>query len=103
MADQVQIYSGSGTLQDLKTTANGDEDVFRAKLIKLERVDDQKNTRATYKRVPFEEEYEKKDLFFFDTTGGTTAQPPNGTSEVLKDAPVYLNGKQSTVTAYRQN
>ena len=103
MSDQIQIYPGAGTLQNLKTTANADEDVFRAKLTKLERLDDEKNTRATYRRVPFEEEYIKKELFFFDTTGGTAAAPPAGAVEILKDAPVYLNAKQSSVTVYRES
>lgn len=105
MANKEQIYAGSGTLANLSITCQGDEDVFRAKLINLERIDAGKQTKATYARVPFDQDYVKKALFFFDTTTGGAANPPAGSTPALSNgekAEVYLNNVPSTISVFRE-
>lgn len=100
---EIMNYPASGSLQQLSGTCGGDEDGFRARLVKLERaVNDagEKATRATYEPVPPQDPYIKKTLFFVDLAH-PTAQPPN-TNVVFASADVYLNGAEAKVAVYRQ-
>jgi hypothetical protein len=100
---EVMNYPASGSLQQLSSTCGGDEDGFRARLVKLERAtntEGEKATRATYEPVPLDQPYVKKTLFFVDKAH-PTPQPPN-TDEVFASADVYLNNAEAQVAVYRQ-
>ncbi|HBB97765.1 MAG TPA: hypothetical protein DC054_20485 [Blastocatellia bacterium] len=98
MSDKVQIYPPEGTLDQLSITCQGDEDVFRAKLTKLVRVD--AGTQATYQPVPFEQPYVKKALTFVDLAHASP-QPP-GTDVLFQSAEVFLNSNPAQVAVYRE-
>jgi hypothetical protein len=105
MADKtkVDVYAASGTLKNLSDTCNSREDAYEARLVGLERVDaedDTKGTQATYQRIPFSEIYVKKQLFFVDLAS-PTPQPPS-TDAVFDNADVYLNDDEAQVAVYRQ-
>lgn len=108
-------YPHNGTVDDLVTTCGGDEDGFRAKLIKLERVrdaDGKTAIRATYQRVPFDKPYDSKELFFFDVTGKSAQEKKDLTVEQLAKGralafpgadgvEVFLGGEEAVVAIYR--
>lgn len=116
MEPKIVDYPSDGTLEDLSTTCGGDEDGFRAKLTNLKRVHDANGKtaiRATYQRVPLDEKYVSKELFFFDITHASSDEIKNITIEQLKkgrafafpdadSAQVYLGGKEAVVAIYRE-
>ena len=116
MATKVVDLAANGTLEDLSTTCGGHEDGFRAKLIKIERVqdaDDNKGVRVTYERVPFDKPYVHKDLFFFDITGASASEVHDITVDQLSQghalafpdadkAEVYLEDEEAIVAIFRE-
>lgn len=116
MATKQVDLAATGTLDDLSITCGGHEDGFRAKLIKIERVqdaDDNKGVRVTYERVPFDKPYVHKDLFFFDVTGAsageihdiTVGQLAEGHALAFPDADkaeAYLEGNEAIVAVFRE-
>ena len=109
-------YPSNGTIDDLTNTFIGDEDFFRAKLIKLERVHNAEGDtaiRATYQRVPPDEEYVSKDLFLFDITDASADDIKDITEEQLAashalafpdadKAEVYLAGAEAIIAIFRE-
>jgi len=116
MATKVVDLAANGTLENLSTTCGAQEDGFRAKLIRLQRVhdaEDHKATRVTYERVPFDEEYVSKQLFFFDITDAsaddikdiTVDQLSQGHALAYPDADkaeVFLEDKEAIVAVFRE-
>lgn len=104
-------YPIDGTVEQLCTTCGGDESVFKGPLVKLERVEDEEGTkaiRATYRRTPFPQPFNKKQLFIFDITNMSgqkqnelaQEQMAQGRAEAFRGQ-VYLGGKPATVVVYR--
>lgn len=116
MDPEIIDYGPDGTIDDLSTTCGGDEDGFRAKLVRLQRVEDgDGNTaiRATYQPVPVDERYVPKELFFFDITGSTASERQAIRVEQLAlgravafpgadSVEVYLEGDEAVVAIYRE-
>ena len=106
----------NGTLDNLSTTCGGHEDGFRAKLVKMRRVqdeDDKKGIRVTYERVPFDEPYVHKDLFFVDVTDASASELHDITVDQLSQghalaypdadkAEVFLEEKEAVVAVFRE-
>ena len=116
MATKVIDLAANGTLEDLNTTCGGHEDGFRAKLIKLQRVHDaqgKKGIRLTYDRVPLDEPYVSKELFFFDITDASASDIKDITVQELAkghalafpdadEAEVYLEDEEAVVMIFRE-
>jgi hypothetical protein len=116
MPNEVMDYPPDGSVDDLSTTCNGDENGFGGPLVKLERAHDQndnKATRATYAPVPVDQKWIKKELFFFDITNLTPAQIQDIATQQMQqghalaqfpnsdNADLYLNNVESQVAVYR--
>lgn len=99
---ETMYYPSSGSLEDLASTCGGDEDGFRARLVGLERAendDGEQATKATYEVIPPQQPYVKKELIFIDLADPED-QPAN-TDVVFDNADVYLDGAEAQVAVYR--
>lgn len=117
MATKVKDLPANGTLEDLTTTCGGHEDGFRAKLARLERgkdADGNNGIRATYNRVPLNEDYVSKELFFFDVTDLSAEERHDITVDQLSQghvlafatadrAEVFLEDEEAVVAVYRES
>ena len=115
MEPKIKDLPADGTVDDLKTTCGGHEDGFRAKLARLQRGKDAAGVngiRATYNRVPVDQPYVSKELFFFDITNASASERHNLNVEQLQQGhalafpgadrvEVYLGGNEAVVAVYR--
>ena len=112
MATLKRFYAADGTLDDLQTTCQGDEDAHRARLTRLERAqkpDGTKATVATYEVIPFEKDFPAKDLFFFDITNSSPQQQRDISEQQMQAGhaliddkfDVFINNKPSSVLVFR--